>query len=93
MRASYVMAAAVGLYVIARWEKNESAVTLDGVVAGVFAIIVIAMLDQGKTEEIARGFAWLFFAAAAYNALPALDNVVKSASKKKKDTGPPVTDV
>lgn len=93
MRASVVMAVAVGLYVIARWEKDEPAVTLEGVVGGLFAIIVIALLDQGHTEKVARGFAWLFLVAAAYNALPAFNNVLDSAARKAKKVKPPVTDV
>ena len=72
MRASVVMAVAVLLYVITRWSRNEPAVTLPGVVGGAFVILVIALLDQGRTEEIARGFAWLFFIVAAYNAIPPL---------------------
>lgn len=84
MRASVIMTLAVGLYIMARWEKNEPAVTLDGVLGGLFAIFVIAMLDQGKTEPIAKGFAWLFFAVAAYNAIPAFGNALKSAQKSAK---------
>ena len=84
MKASAVMAVAVGMYILARWEKNEPAVTLDGVLGGVFAIIVIALLDQGKTEGIAKGFAWLFFAVAAYNAIPAFTNALGSAQKSAK---------
>ena len=88
MRASVVMALSVGMYVLARWEKNEPAVTLDGILGGVFAILVIALLDQGKTEQIAKGFAWLFFAAAAYNALPAFSNALNAASKDAKTNLP-----
>jgi hypothetical protein len=92
MRASVVMALAVILYVLARWEKNEPAVTLDGVLGGLFAIFVIAMLDQGKTEPIAKGFAWLFFVVAAYNAIPAFNNTLLSAQKMaKQKQAPPVT--
>lgn len=84
MKASMVMALAVMLYIIARWEKNESAVTLDGVLGGLFAILIIALLDQGKTESVARGFAWLFFVVAAYNAIPAFTHALTSAQKSAK---------
>jgi hypothetical protein len=70
MRASAVMALAVGLYVIHRWAKGEPAITSQAAVGGLFAIGVIALLDQGRTEEIARGLAWLFLLGAAYNAIP-----------------------
>jgi hypothetical protein len=72
MRAMTVMALAVLLFIIHRWATNKPAVTLPVVLSGLFAITVIALLDTGRTEEIARGFAWLFFAGAAYNAIPDL---------------------
>ena len=78
------MAVAVLLYVITRWSRNEPAVTLPGVVGGAFVILVIALLDQGRTEDIARGFAWLFFIVAAYNAIPPLS---KAAGTTAKNTG------
>ena len=90
MRASVVMAVAVLLYVITRWSRNEPAVTLPGVIGGAFVILVIALLDQGRTEEIARGFAWLFFIVAAYNAIPPLTRAAattaKSSGKSVKGT-------
>ena len=84
MRASVIMAVAVAMYVLARWEKNEPAVTLDGVLGGLFVIVVIGMIDQGKTEPIAKGFAWLFFAVAAYNAIPAFTNALTATGKTAK---------
>jgi len=76
-----VMALAVLLYVIARWAHNQPAVTIGGVVSGAIAIFVIALLDQGKTEQIAKGFAWLFFIVAAYNAIPPLAKVAAQGAK------------
>lgn len=65
------MALAVVLYIIARWTRGEPAVTLPAVLSGAFAIFVIALLDSGaRTQEVARGFAWLFLIVAAYAALP-----------------------
>ena len=75
MSASTVMALAILMYVIARWAHNKTAVTIGGVVSGLFAIFIIALLDHGRTEQIAKGFAWLFFIVAAYNAIPPLANV------------------
>lgn len=96
MRASVIMAVAVAMYVLARWERNEPAVTLDGVLGGLFVIVVISLLDQGPTESIAKGFAWLFFLVAAYNAIPAFNNALaaakKSAASAAKSTGPTVTE-
>ena len=76
-----VMALAILLYIIARWSKNQPAVTLGGVVSGLFAIFIIALLDQGRTEQIAKGFAWLFFIVAAYNAIPPLTSLAATAGK------------
>lgn len=73
------MALAVLLYIIARWARNEPAVTLQGVLAGLFVIFVVGLLDRGRTEEVARGIAWLFFIVAAYNAIPAYTGAIGSA--------------
>lgn len=81
MSASTVMAIAVLMYVIARWAHNKTAVTITGVVSGLFVIVVIALLDHGKTESIAKGFAWLFFIVAAYNAIPPLTKAATTTAK------------
>ena len=78
-----VMALAILLYIIARWARNEPAVTLTGVVSGLFAVFIIALLDQGRTEQIARGFAWLFVIVAAYNAIPPLAKAAVPAAGKQ----------
>jgi hypothetical protein len=84
MRASVIMAVAVFLYIIARWTRNQPAVTLASVLSGIFAIVVIALLDQGRTEEIAKGFAWLFLVVAAYAALPGIFKSINTAGKSAK---------
>jgi hypothetical protein len=81
MTATMVMAMAILLYIIARWSRNQPAVTLGGVVSGLFAIFIIALLDQGKSEPVAKGFAWLFFIVAAYNAIPPLTTLAGTAAK------------
>ena len=70
MRASTIMLVAVLLYMVHRWATNKKAVDPKTVVEAAFAVLVIALLDQGETEPVARGFAWLFLAAAAYTAIP-----------------------
>lgn len=81
-----VMALAILLYIIARWARNEPAVTLPGIVSGLFAVFIIALLDQGRTEQIARGFAWLFFIVAAYNAIPPLAKAATVTARKQTTT-------
>lgn len=58
------MLIAFGLGIVGRWAHNEK-ITAATVVRAVFALLVIAALDQGKTEPIAKGFAMIFLAAAA----------------------------
>ena len=81
MTASMVMALAILLYIIARWAHNKTAVTIGGVVSGLFAIFIIALLDHGATEPVAKGFAWLFFIVAAYNAIPPLTKVAAQGAR------------
>lgn len=88
MRASHLMAIAVVLYVIKRWAAGETAVDSKVVVGGLFAILVIAGMDTGKTEEIAKGFAWLFLVVAAYGAIGPIAN---AAQGKKAAIAPAKT--
>jgi len=67
MRASYVVLAALGLLVIGRWANGKTALNVQTVAGGVFVVIVIAMLDHGSTEQIAKGIAWILLAVAALN--------------------------
>ena len=91
MRASVVMFLAVLLYIIHRWATDKPAVTLPIVLSGLFVIFVIALLDQGRTEPVAKGFAWLFFLVAAYNAIPALTGAAKSAKTAAMNSRTPPT--
>lgn len=81
MSASVIMLLAVVLYIIHRWATGKPAVTLATVLGGIFAIFIIALLDRGKSEPVAKGFAFLFLLVAAYNAIPAFTNAINSANK------------
>ena len=83
MRASTIMLAAALLYLVHRWASNQKAVDPKIVVEAAFAVLVIALLDQGETEPVAKGFAWLFLAGAAYAALPTIGKVTKTTTTKK----------
>ena len=82
MNATTVMITAVAAGVVGRWAHGEKAVpSAAGVVEVLFALILIAALDQGKTEPVAKGFAWLFLAAVLLSnnsPLTGLANVGKS---------------
>ena len=84
MRASTVMLAAALLYMVHRWATNKTAVDSKTVVEVAFAVFVIALLDQGETEPVAKGFAWLFLAGAAYTALPTIGKISTSPAPKGK---------
>jgi hypothetical protein len=56
------MLVTIGAVVIGRWAHNQSFSAKD-VIEGLFAVLVIAFMDQGETEPVAKGFAWLFFVA------------------------------
>lgn len=64
MRATTVMGAAIGIFVVGKWAHDKPAVTLKTVASAVFLILVIGFMDQGKTAEIAKGLAWLILASA-----------------------------
>jgi hypothetical protein len=82
--ATIVMAVAVLLYVLVRWSKDEPAVTIGSVLSGVLVIGVIALADRGRTAEVARGFAWLFFVVVAYNFVPAMTKAMSAAASAAK---------
>lgn len=64
MRASTIMLIAFALAILGRWAHNQK-LGAGTVVRALFAIFVIAALDQGKTEPLAKGFAALFLVAVA----------------------------
>lgn len=84
------MLIAVVLYIVHRWATGQPAVTLPIVLSGVFAIFFIALLDHGKAEPVAKGFALLFVLVAAYNAIPAFTNAISSAQKSTGGKSSPV---
>lgn len=84
MNATTVMAIAIVGGLVGRWSHNQKAVpSAGGLVQIVFAVIVIAALDQGSTIEVARGFAWLFLAAVLLSDNSPLTGIAKSVNAKK----------
>lgn len=64
MTATQIMLVAVAAGVIGRWAHNEKALpAAQNVIEVLFVLILIAALDTGRTQSIARGFALLFLAA------------------------------
>lgn len=76
------MALAFGALVVGRWAHNKPALNAETVVGGAFAIIVIAALDGGQTEDIARGFAWIFLAVVLLGTDSPLNAIQKLSTTK-----------
>lgn len=78
MSATEIMVIAIMLGVVGRWAHNQKAVpSAKGVVQIVFALLVLAMLDQGRTEPIAQGLAWIFLAAVCLSNNSPLTGIAK----------------
>ena len=88
MRASTIMLAAAVLYLVHRWGTNQKTIDPKTAVEVAFAVFVIALLDQGQTEPVAKGFAWLFFAGAAYATIPMIDKATGSRTRRAQSRLP-----
>lgn len=87
MSASEIMAFAVILALLGRWSHNvKNAVTPKIVVEVIFAVVVISFMDQGRTEPIAKGFAWLFLAGVLLSPNSILSGLAKVTSKPAPKT-------
>lgn len=87
MSATTVMAVAIVGGIVGRWAHNRPTVpSAGGIVKIVFAVIVIAAMDQGRTQQVAQGFAWLFLAGVLLSKYSPLTGIAKTvnASEKKK---------
>jgi hypothetical protein len=78
------MLLAIGAGLVGRWSHNQKTIpSAGGVVEVVFALVLIAALDNGRTEDVARGFAWLFLAGVLLSnnsPLTGLANATKSTA-------------
>jgi hypothetical protein len=81
MNASTIMFVAVAAAAVGRWSHNQPTASVKTVVESAFAIIVIALLDQGKTEVVAKGFAWIFLAAVLLSNNSPLTGLAKTFGK------------
>jgi len=82
MNASTIVLMAIVLALIGRWSHNEPTVSAKLVVEAVFVLVVIAMLDQGQTQGVAQGFAWLIFAAVILSKNSPLTGIAKVVTAK-----------
>lgn len=47
-----------------------------------FAVVVIAALDQGRTADLAKGFAWLFLAGVLLSKNSPLTGIANTVNAK-----------
>lgn len=88
--ASEVMMVAIGSALVGRWANNKSTpLGPKQVIEAVFAVLFVGFLDQGKTEPIAKGFAWLFLAAVLLSPTSPLNALSKAENAKTKTTTKP----
>ena len=88
MSATTVMAVAIVGGIVGRWAHNRPAVPSAGaIVKIVFAVVLIAALDQGSTADVARGFAWLFLAGVLLSKSSPLTGIAKTINAKPKPKG------
>lgn len=83
MRATTVMLLAIGALILGHWANNEPTVNAKMVIELVFALVVIAALDQGQTEPVAKGFAWLFLVAVLLSSKSILTGLSKAGNTPK----------
>jgi hypothetical protein len=91
LSASEIMVVAFVLLIVGHWANNKPT-GLSGklIVEASFAILVIAFLDSGDTEPIARGFAWLFLIAVLLRKDSILNALGKIAGTPGQLPGPVV---
>jgi len=85
VNATTVMAIGIVSGLVGWWAHNRPTIpSAGGVVQIMFAVVLIAALDSGATQQIARGFAWLFLAGILLSNNSPLTGIAKATQKKKK---------
>lgn len=81
MSATKVMVFAILAGVVGRWANNKKALpSIQGTLQVAGAVVLISVLDQGKSAPVARGFAWLFTAAVFLSPDSPLTGLAKAES-------------
>ena len=87
MRATYVIALAIFIYVVGAWVHNKPVLSIKTVAAAVFLLIFIAVLDHPPTDQLATGLAWLVFAVAFLGANSPISGLANLIAGKSSATG------
>jgi hypothetical protein len=84
VKATSIMLVAIAAGVLGRWTRGQGAVpSAKQAVEVLFALLLIAALDTGRTEAIARGFALLFLAAVLLSDNSPLTGLAKATAPAK----------
>lgn len=79
MSATKIMGFAIAAGIIGRWANNKKALpSIPGSLQVAGALLLVALLDGGKTEPVAKGFAWLFTAAVFLSSDSPLTGLAKA---------------
>lgn len=78
MSATMVFALAWALLILGHWANGKPTTNVKQVIEMAFVLIFIALLDQGETADVAKGFAWLFLAAVILRP----DSIVTALAKR-----------
>jgi hypothetical protein len=92
MSASELMGLAMLLELVGRWSHGKKAVpSAGGLVEIIFALLLISFLDTGKTQPIARGFAYVFLAAVLLGDNSPIQGIANAAKSQGQAAPAPST--
>jgi predicted branched-subunit amino acid permease len=72
-----------------RWTHDKPAASVKLVVEATFAVLLIAFMDQGESEPVAKGLAYLFLAAVLLGADSPISGL--TSANFTKTAGAPTT--
>lgn len=92
MSATKVMGIAILTAVIGRWANGKKALpSAGGVLQVTGALILISLLDTGRSAPVAKGFSWLFFAAVMLSPDSPLTGLANAEGRVPNASGAPGT--
>lgn len=88
MSATKVFGAAIALGILGRWAANKKALPgMQGSLEVAGALVLVSLMDKGKTEPIAKGLAWLFMAAVLLSDSSPLTGLAKAEAAAGSSSG------
>jgi hypothetical protein len=89
MSGNQIFMLACVIFILGRWAKNETTVSVKIILSIIFGVIFFSVLDDTPAEEFARMLAWLVFTVAILNAIAikGIANAITGALGGTVDTG------